>query len=417
MTSRSPASSAMPTLRLPEFIALFALMTSLTALSIDAILPAMPYIESEFQVSDPTRVQWLVSLFIFGMVFGELLFGPLSDALGRKPVILIGLCVYALGTVIAMNADSLTTLILGRIVQGMGVSGPKIGSRALIRDQYQGDAMARILSFVMMLFILVPMLAPAYGQLVLALAGWRVIFVSFLVLAVIVALWLVLRQPETLEPERRIPLSPVNLGQSASRILRHPKVMAYTVVAGLIFGCQVTYYSMAQSLFEDLYQAGALFPVFFAILAAGIGVASFVNGTLVMRLGMHRQTVTALSGMIALSASLMGLAWLGGGQTSLPVFLVLGFGLFFCVGLLFGNINALAMQSLGQVAGIGASLVASVSSLVAVGVSLTVGHFYAPTLYPLATGFLVCSVLALSLVRFARRSDVGEVARPASGTD
>ncbi|GGX41453.1 multidrug effflux MFS transporter [Saccharospirillum salsuginis] len=412
MTSRNPAAVPSTPLKLPEFIALFALMTSLTALTIDAVLPAMPVIESQFDVSDPTRVHWLVSLFIFGMVFGELLFGPLSDALGRKPAILIGLGIYALGTVIAMTADSLSVLIAGRIVQGIGVSGPKIGSRALIRDQFQGDAMARIMSFVMMLFILVPMLAPAYGQLVLAVADWRGIFYSFLVLALVVAVWLALRQPETLPVERRIPFSPVNLGRSASRIVRHPKVMAYTVVAGLIFGCQVTYYSIAQALFEDLYQAGALFPVFFALLAAGVGVASFVNGTLVMRLGMHRQTVTALAGMIVLSGVLIGLAWLGNGRTALPVFLALGFGLFFCVGLLFGNINALAMQSLGQVAGIGASLVASLSSLVAVGVSVTVGQFYNQTLYPLATGFLVCASLALMLVLAARRSNAGEIGRP-----
>jgi len=357
-------------------------------------------------------VHWLVSLIIFGMVFGELLFGPLSDALGRKPAILIGLGIYALGTVIAITADSLSVLMVGRIVQGIGVSGPKIGSRALIRDQFQGDAMARIMSFVMMLFILVPMLAPAYGQLVLALADWRGIFVSFLVLALVVAVWLVLRQPETLPVERRIPVSPGNIGRSASRIVSHPKVMAYTIVAGLIFGCQVTYYSIAQALFEDLYQAGALFPVFFALLAAGVGIASFVNGTLVMKLGMHRQTVTALAGMITLSSILIIAAWLGNGTTALPVFLALGFGLFFCVGLLFGNINALAMESLGQIAGIGASLVASLSSLVAVGVSMTVSQFYNETLFPLAGGFLVCASLALVLVIAARHSTAGEVLRP-----
>lgn len=412
MTPRNPSQLRESPLKLPEFIALFALMTSLTALTIDAILPAMPAIEAEFGVTDPTRTQWLVSLFIFGMVFGELVFGPLSDALGRKPAILIGLAIYAVGTVIAMTADSLSVLIVGRIVQGIGVSGPKIGSRALIRDQYQGDAMARIMSFVMMLFILVPMLAPAYGQLVLALADWPVIFLTFLVLALVVAFWLTMRQPETLAPERRIPLSPSNLARSAARILRHPKVMAYTVVAGLIFGCQVTYYSIAQALFEDLYQAGALFPVFFAMLAAGVGVASFVNGTLVMRLGMHRQTVTALSGMMGLSTLLIVLAWFGDGRTPLPVFLALGFSLFFCVGLLFGNINALAMQSLGQVAGIGASLIASVSSLVAVLVSITVGQFYNQTLFPLAFGFLACATLALVLVVAARRSSAGEIARP-----
>ncbi|MEX0623438.1 multidrug effflux MFS transporter [Saccharospirillum sp.] len=412
-TPDSPAVTASglspPSFRLIEFVVLFALLTSLTALTIDAILPAFPAMAASFSVTDVTDLQLTISLMVLGMVFGELAFGPLADARGRKWAIVTGLLIFGVGTLIALFAQSMTVLLIGRLVQGMGVAGSKIGTRALIRDQFQGDAMARIMSFVMMILILVPMLAPALGQLILWIAHWRAIFVMLLVLALTAGTWLVLRQPETLTAERRIPIRPVTLARTTLRIVQHPQVMAYTLVAGLVFGCQVVYLSIAQALFEDLYQAGARFPLYFAILAAGIGLASLTNGALVMRLGMFRQTVTALIGMMVISALLAGLAWFGDGKTSLPVFLSLGFWLFFGVGLLFGNINALAMQSLGQVAGLGSSIIASFSSLVAVAVSFAVGPFYNQTLYPLALVFFGAAVISLLLVIFARGRDVGEV--------
>ncbi|WP_028669268.1 multidrug effflux MFS transporter [Saccharospirillum impatiens] len=395
--------------RLIEFIVLFALLTSLTALTIDAILPAFPAMAASFSVTDATDLQLTISLMVLGMVFGELAFGPLADCYGRKWAIVTGLLIFTAGTLVAMFAQSLTVLLLGRLVQGIGVAGSKIGTRALIRDRFQGDAMARIMSFVMMILILVPMLAPALGQLVLWVAGWRAIFGVLLVLALIAGTWLVLRQPETLTAERRLPIRPAPLARTTLRILKHPQVMAYTVVAGLVFGCQVVYYSIAHSLFEDLYQAGARFPLYFAILAAGIGLASLTNGALVMRLGMFRQTITALIGMLVISTLLAGLAWLGEGKTSLAVFLFLGFWLFFGVGLLFGNINALAMQSLGQVAGLGSSIIASFSSLVAVAVSFAVGPFYNQTVYPLALVFFGAAAVSLVLVLSVQGRECAEV--------
>lgn len=395
------AVSKPPSRSLPELVAGFALLTCLTALSLDAILPGLPAIETQFGVSS-TDTQLVVSMLVLGMVFGELAFGPLADAYGRKPAIMTGLGIFMIGTLIATLATSLPMLLAGRIIQGIGVAGPKIGTRALIRDQFSGDAMARIFSFVVMLIILVPMVAPAFGQLVLAVGNWRGIFISYAVLAAIGATWLLLRQPETLSQERRIPLALGKLATNIGLILRHPKVMAYTCVAGLIFGCQVTYLSTAQAIFDDLYNAGARFAIYFAVLASGIGLASFTNGRLVMKLGMQRQTITALVGMILLSLLLLMVSWLGGGYPSLLTFLVLGFGLFFCVGLLFGNINALAMEWLGRVAGLGASLIASVSSLISVCVALLVGQFYNQTLYSLALGFLGCALLALVLVLLAK---------------
>ena len=219
-----------------EFVALLALLTSLTALSIDALLPALRPIGEALGVVDARNLQLVVSIFIGGMVVGEVVAGPISDAIGRRSTIALGLSIYALGTLVAMRAGAIETVLVGRFVQGIGVAGSKIASRAMIRDRYAGDEMARIASFVFTVFIVVPMLAPFVGQLVLAVAGWRAIFGSYLAVAVLCVVWLWTRQPETLPAERRLPLDARRLGRNLSRILRHRRVMAYTLAAGCVFG-------------------------------------------------------------------------------------------------------------------------------------------------------------------------------------
>ena len=398
-----------PPLSLPEFVALFSLTTSLTALSIDAMLPALRDIGAALSVIESNDTQLIVTLFILGMVFGEIFFGPVSDAIGRKGAILIGLALFGVGAVISMTADSLMQILVGRIVQGIGCAGPKIAARALIRDQYEGPAMARILSFIFMVFIIVPMLAPALGQLIVAVASWRAIFFVFLALAAVVALWLGLRQPETLEPARRIPFSLPTLLSNGTLILRHGKVMAYTVSLGFLFGALLVYVSTAPAMFHDLYGIDETFPLYFAIIAFGLGLASFFNSRLVMRYGMHRLAVAALAGMIAFAGGLLALTAAFGGAPPFAGFMVLCFLAVCCNGLLFGNVNALAMQSLGRVAGLGASIVSSLSSLIAVILSVSLGRFYAQSVYPLAVALLLAGIVALFLVLAADRNQAGEI--------
>jgi DHA1 family bicyclomycin/chloramphenicol resistance-like MFS transporter len=392
-----------------EFVALFALLTSLVALSIDAMLPALSAIGGDLGVGDGKNLQLVVSLFILGMVGGELVFGPLSDAIGRKGAILIGLGVYAAGSVLAMKAASLELLLLGRVLQGVGVSGPKIGSRALIRDRFEGDAMARMMSLIFMIFIFVPMLAPALGQGIMALAGWRAIFLLFLAMATLAALWLAWRQEETLPPERRTPLALKRIGGNLTKILRHPQVMAYTVAVGFVFGGHLLYLSTAEAIFVGIYGAGAWFPLWFGCLAFGIGVAFLTNSRLVMRHGAERLSVLALSGLLLFAGLLLGAALASGGVPPFPLMMALSFSIFFSVGILFGNLNALAMVALGRVAGLGASVVASISSLIAVLMAVSIGRFYDDTVVPLASGFIIAGTAALLLVLWARRREAGAV--------
>lgn len=385
-----------------EFVALFSFITSLTAAAIDGMLPALGNIGTELQVSDPRNMQLVITLFVFGMVFGEFLFGPLSDAIGRRKAILFGLAIFCAGSVLAMTAQSIEMMLLGRIVQGIGVSGPKIGARALIRDKFSGDEMARMISYIYMAFILVPMLAPAAGQLIVSVANWRAIFFAYLLMGLISSVWLMLRQEETLLVEHRTPLMFKTVLRNTWLVLNNRKVIAYILALGFAFGGLLLYLSIAQSMFQDIYGVGARFPLFFAMLALGVGLASFANSQLVMRFGMERLSLVSLGAMGVLSGALMIMSLLHGGQPPFIWFLINSAALLFCFSSLFNNLNSMAMQSLGRVAGLGTSLTSSISSLVAVGVAMSLGRFYDFTVYPLAAAFLLASIAGFGLVIYAR---------------
>lgn len=399
----SNQNSSKRTLSEKEFIALFAMITSLTALSLDTVLPAFKDMAATLSVTDYKQIQWVVSALIGGMMFGELLFGPLSDAIGRKVSILLGVSIYIVGCLVAMLADSLELLLLGRFIQGFGVAGPKIASRALIRDLHKGAAMARIMSYVMVIFILVPMIAPSLGQMVLLVGSWRWIFAALVVQALLASIWLVVRQPETLPQEKRQPLSWLRLYRDGCYILKRQEVLCYIAMVGLVFGGLMLYLGIAQSIFQDLYHTGDRFVLYFALMAGGSGVASFMNGRLVMRLGMQRLVTFAL--LLKLVAALA--LWIACGYFSgvppLWLFLVCGMPIFFSMGLLFGNINAMALEPLGHVAGLASSIISSSTSLIAVVLSLIVGAFYEFTITPLAMGYTAIAVIAIALLHFANR--------------
>lgn len=394
-----------PSKTLPEkeFIALFALMMSLTALSMDAMLPAFPLIAESLAIVDYQQTQWIVSAMILGMVFGEIIFGPLSDAIGRKKSILIGISIYILGSVVALLASSIEVFLLGRMIQGLGVAGPKIASRALVRDLYKGADMARIMSFVMMVFMLVPLLAPAIGQLVIQVADWHWIFALLIMQAAIAGGWLFFRQPETLAPQNRIPLNRKRLMADVRIIVGRRDVMAFTVLLGCIFAGLLLHISTAQSIFQDVYQTGNRFPLFFAMLAIGSSVISFSNGKIVQRVGMLPCVTSALSVLLLTSCLLLFISLFFDGVPPFALFMGLGMVMFACLGMIFGNVNAMAMEPLGKMAGLGASVISSLSSLIAIVLSTLVGQFYNFTAVPLASGFVLFSFIALVMLGYGHK--------------
>tara|TARA_R110002167_G_scaffold342797_1_gene551641 strand:- start:2061 stop:3332 length:1272 start_codon:yes stop_codon:yes gene_type:complete len=384
-----------------EFVALMALMTSLVALSIDAVLPALFQIGADLEITDPRQTHLIVSLFFVGMAFGQLYYGPLSDSKGRRYVIISGLIVFAIGSLVCIYAESLVVMLIGRIIQAIGVSGPRIATLAVIRDKYEGEAMARVMSFIMMVFILVPMLAPSFGQAILFWFSWQYIFSSFLIFGLVSGLWFFIRQPETLPKEKRLPFSWSQLWVSSKFILTNKLVMFYTISSGIIFGAFLAYISSSQTLFQDIYDTGDLFPLYFAFLAFSLGFASFINGHLVMRLGMRTLCTWAMIGWLIFAGLLTAFCFVYDGIPPLWQLICILFCAFFCIGIMFGNINAMAMQPLGDMAGLGAAIIGSLGSIISVPTAVIVGSFIDDTVTPVALGFLGFGALSFVLYWYA----------------
>lgn len=410
-TPGSSQTQGKPPLGIIEFVTLMATMTSLVALSIDAMLPALMQIGAALNVQEEHHAHLIVTVFFVGMAFGQMFFGPFSDARGRRLTILIGLCIFVLGTIVCMLSTTLEMMLVGRVIQAFGVSGPRIASMAIIRDLYMGDAMARVMSFIMMVFIFVPMLAPMIGQAVMNMSSWFHIFSLFLVVAVASGIWFFSRQGETLPRYKRREFSFAQFFLSSKFILTHITVMGYTLAMGCIFGAFLAYLSASQTIFQVYYGAGDNFPYIFALLAFSIGIASYFNSKMVMRFGMRKLCRFALKGANGFAFVYLALLFAYDGLPPLALTVITMFIGFFFVGILFGNLNAMAMHPLGEMAGLGAAIIGSLSSLFSVPVALFVDSFLNGNLYPIGTGFFIFFLLAYAAVMYAERvHDSGEQA-------
>jgi DHA1 family bicyclomycin/chloramphenicol resistance-like MFS transporter len=334
-----------------EFVALAALLISLVAMSIDAMLPALGHMAVDLQVANANDTQLVVSAIFVGLAVAQMVFGPLSDSLGRKPVIYLGLAVFCAGCAISMTATSFTVMLVGRFLQGIGAAGPRIVTIAVVRDQYKGAAMARIMSIVMAVFIIVPAAAPALGQGILYLAHWRTIFALLLAQGVLAFVWFAIRQPETLALDKRLPLSPARVGRAIIETCTNRTALGYTFTAGFVFGAFLGYLSSAQQIFQVQYGVGAWFPAYFGGLALALGLASIFNARMVMRFGMYRLSLRALWSLTCLSLLFLVPTIALEGDPPLWALMVFLVPAFFCVGILFGNFNALAMEPMGHIAG------------------------------------------------------------------
>lgn len=396
--------------RLPfvEFIVLISLMTSITALSIDAMLPALPQIAADLGVQNANDRQLIVSLIFLGLSLGQLVFGPLSDSIGRKPTITIGFGVYIGGSLLSLLAPTFPIMLAGRLLQGIGVSAPRAVTLALVRDQYESERMARVLSFVMTVFILVPMIAPLMGQTILFFFGWRAIFGMFIVITLITLAWFILRMPESLSPENRIPFTFARIFNAVKEILTTRLTLGYTIMSGFISGAHLSYLNSAQQIFQEQYALGDRFPFFFAAVAFSIGLAAFFNARLVVRFGMRFLVRWALRALLILALVALGVGLATAGQPPLWALLTYFMLTFFTVGILFGNLNALAMQPLGHIAGIGAAIIGSLSTMISVLLGTTIGRAYNETILPLVIGFVVLAGLSIFVMWWAESGSMRE---------
>ena len=397
------AQDHMQNTRPNEFIALVALLTALVAMSIDTMLPAVGQIATELGAANPNDRQFIVLAFFAGMMFGTLRFGPVSDSVGRKPTIYVGLVFFIAGALVCMFSTSFPMLIAGRLLQGFGAASPRIVSMAMVRDGAKGAEMARIMSFVMSVFMLVPIFAPSIGQLVLYVASWRYIFTGFVVAAVLGCIWLATRQVETLDKENRLPFSAKELWHSAKAVVQNPVALGYTIAVGFIFGAFTTYLGTSQQIFAEQYNQGDYFAVWFGGLAVAIALAMVANGKFVIRLGMRKISRWAIWGFIASWSVMMIFNLLSGGHPPLPIVGILFFASFFCSGLLFGNYNAMAMEPMGHIAGMAAAVSGALSSFIAVILGAIAGQFYNGTLFPISIAFLLFGIVALVFSEWAER--------------
>ncbi|MGI9351222.1 MAG: multidrug effflux MFS transporter [Rhizobiaceae bacterium] len=381
-----------------EFVTLLAMMTSILALSIDAMLPALGEITNDLQLANPNDSQLVVSSMFLGFAFGQIIAGPLADSFGRKPVIYGGYVIFIVGCVVSIMASSFTLMLAGRVLQGLGASAPRIVSIALVRDCYEGRAMARILSIVMAIFILVPAVAPAIGQGVMLVAHWRWIFALLLAMALIAFMWFATRQPETLAMESRRPFLLAEIFHGILEIIKYRVTTGYTVAAGIIFGAFLGYLSSAQQVFQETYKTAEWFSVYFGCAALAIGAASIFNSKVVMRLGMRYMTWRALLVLTLISCMFVSVVLLYDGIPPFWSFMAWLLSAFFCVGILFGNSNALAMEPVGHMAGLGAAVIGSLSTLISLPLGWIIGASFSGTVTPLVTGFALTGALSLAVM-------------------
>ncbi len=375
---------------------------SIVALAIDALLPAISNIGADINSLDSTDNQMLVTMIFLGLGLGQLFFGPLSDCYGRKPVVYAGFILFLLASIICLYAPSLEVMVLGRILQGVGLSAPRTISISIIRDTYEGDYMAKIMSFVVAFFILVPVVAPAIGKVILDSFGWKGIFYVQLIFALIIALWFWKRQPETLHPEFKIPFSGHVFVDGLKEFIRHKETVAFTITSGLVTGAFLVYLSSAQHIFEDQYALKEVFPYIFAGLAISIGLSTFLNGTLVMRFGMRK-----LSFMATLAFTIIALLYtvlfFNSPNPSIYVLVAFLSAQFFCLGFMWGNFRSIAMEPIGHIAGIGAAINGFVSTVFAIPIATFIGEFVKDSVWPLFVGLGVCGLFSVLIFMLVRR--------------
>ncbi len=391
-----------------ELVALMAMMFATIAFSIDAMLPALPQIARELTPEDVTRAPLILTAFVLGMGLGTFFSGPLSDAFGRRAVMFGGAALYCSAAAVGWASQSLELMLAARVVQGIGASGPRVVSVAIIRDLFSGREMARILSIVMMIFTIVPAFAPAMGVVIIATAGWRGIFLAFIVFSIISALWLGLRLPETLPRDQRRPLRLALVRDAVRQMFSHPTVRLSILVQTLAMAMLFTTLMMIQPVYDLIFHRVDSFPFWFGGVALVSGLSSLLNALLVVRLGMRRLITFALGLQIVLSGAMLLLGVLPE-PYGFAAFVVWQFFVFFQAGLTVGNLNAIAMEPMGHIAGMAASVIGAVSTVLAAAIASPIGLLFDGTTRPLVGAVFCMAALAFALMIHMARLDARTV--------
>ena len=393
-------------LKTGEFVALAAALMSTQAIAVDAMLPALPRIVSELHVGTEDRGQWIITVYVAGVGLGQLFWGLMSDRFGRRPVLLSGISMYVLAAAGCAITDSFIALLGWRVLHGLAAASVVV-TRSVIRDRFSGRPMARILSLTFMVFLTIPIIAPSLGQLVLMIAPWRSVFGVFAVYGAAVWIWAALRLPETLHPEYRRTITLTHIASAAKFVLGNRISLYYALAVTVMFGALLAYVGMVQQIFAHVFHRASLMPAMFGLCAVSMGFAAFWNSRHVERIGMRRISHTALLVFMAISGAHIAVAALG--FERIWIFVLLQSAAMACFNLAASNFGAMALEPVGAVAGIGASLQGFISTTGAALVATLIGWQFNQSVVPLAAGALVCGLLSLVCVL---RAEQGRLFRP-----
>ncbi|MEL6817704.1 MAG: multidrug effflux MFS transporter [Pseudomonadota bacterium] len=403
---KSPSMPAPPRFELaqtnvtrPEFIAMLAMLMALNALAIDIMLPAFPNILASYPETPDNRVQLVLTAYLLGFGFSQLVFGPISDRFGRRVPLFVGMGIYMTFALVGAFAPSLEWLLAARFVQGVGAAGTRTIALAIVRDTHSGRAMASTMSLVLMVFMIVPVLAPAIGQVIILGREWQWIFIFMATCCAIVLVWTAARLPETLGTEHRRALTFSSVREAFKIIFSNRQSLFYGLGTAFFFGSLFSFLNLAQPVFGETYELGVLFPAAFASLAILMAISSFANSRLVLRLGQRRLAHSGLLGFATLSGLHAFIAAFG--NPPLWLFMILIAITMPLFGLIGANLNSLAMEPMGKIAGTASSVFGFGQTVIGSLLGAIVGQAFGGQILTLVLGFALVSSAALTCVLIA----------------
>ena len=388
---------------LREFVVMMAALMASNALATDVMLPALPAIVTSLHVGHDNDRQLIIIFFLIGFGLAQFVYGPLSDRFGRKPILVWALVGYFAFALLSAFASSFALLLAARTLNGAAAASSRVLVVSIIRDRYQGETMARIMSFAGIFFMLVPVLAPSIGQAVLAVASWRYIFILLALYALVVGVWAALRLPETLPPARRRPLSLDKVREAVAATLTHRLSIGNTVAGTLIFGALIGYLSSIQQIVFDVFHRPDSMPIIFAFTAAAIALGSYLNSRLVEAYGSRRIMLVALGIFVGATSAHLAVTLLLG--ENLFAFVILQALSMACFGFIFSNLASIAMAPLGHIAGTASSVQGAITTLGGALIGRVIGQYFNGTTIPLSTGFVLCGISALLLAIWVNRGE------------
>jgi len=390
-----------------ELVALLAMLSATVAFSIDAMLAVLPDIAASLAPDAPNQVQLVIATFVMGMGVGTLFAGPLSDTYGRHKIAIWGAALYILGALLGALAPDLETMLVARTLQGVGAAGPRVVALAITRDLFSGRQMARIVSFVMIVFSLVPVIAPSMGAVIAWAFGWRTIYYSFAIFSFASVLWLVLRQPETLLPDARRPFRAREIWAGIKEVFANRQVVLAICAQTLIYAMLFTALMSSQQIFDQSFDQGANYPLWFGLCAGISATASMLNAWIVVRIGMQKVVAWSLAIQILISIcfvatlTLFSLPW----AAAFTAFIIWLISIFYMAGLGIGNLNAVAMEPVGHMAGLAASIISATSTVASVFIAAPISLAFDGTPLPTAIGILAVAVVSLIFVSRINNTD------------